>query len=165
MLGAAIKAHRDVLVDVALGSGVFAVIATAMAADLKPGRTPDVFAYLIAIGLGLLMLVRRRYPGLALAATVVGLMGYYVAGYSPVGMAVPVAAALYSAAENGRLRLAIGTAAALILFTDAYRLVVARQRPAYLLGVELSVTVAVVAAPVALRGSLRTPRPVPPRTP
>src|SRR5215472_642937 len=158
MLGAAIKAHRDVLVDVALGSGVFAVIATAMAADLKPGRTPDVFAYLIAIGLGLLMLVRRRYPGLALAATVVGLMGYYVAGYSPVGMAVPVAAALYSAAENGRLRLAIGTAAALILFTDAYRLVVARQSPAYLLGFELAVTVTVMAAAIALGDSIRTRR-------
>lgn len=149
-----LSVHREVAVDIALAAAVMAAVAAAIAADLGPGRRPDLIAYLFAIGLGLLMLVRRRYPGLALIATAAGLLGYYVAGYPPVGLAVPVAAALYSAAERGRLWLAIGVAAALIVISFAYRLAVG-QSPAYLFGYELWTTVALMAAATALGDSAR----------
>ncbi|MGH7910328.1 MAG: sensor histidine kinase [Candidatus Dormibacteraceae bacterium] len=149
MVRARDKIHRDILIDAALAAGVIAVIAAAIAADLGPGRHPGPIAYLFAVGLGLLMLVRRQYPGLALVATAVGLLGYYVAGYPPIGLSVPVAAALYSAAERGRLSLAIGVAGALIVIAFAYRLAVG-QSPVYLFGYELAVTLTLMAAAMAL---------------
>lgn len=152
--GRRLGAYRAVAVDAGLAAAVMAVIAAAIAADLGPGRTPDLTAYAFAIGLGLLMLLRRQFPGLALIATAIGLLGYYVAGYPPIGLAVPVSAALYSAAERGRLWLAIGIAAALIVFSYAYRLAVG-QSPAYLFGYEFAFTVALMAAATALGDSAR----------
>ncbi|MBO0682073.1 MAG: sensor histidine kinase [Candidatus Dormibacteraeota bacterium] len=155
--GRVLKAHRDLLVDVALAASVTVVIVAAIAANLDGGRPPDLVAYLFAIGLGLLMLVRRKYPALTLVATATGLLAYYAIGYPPVGMAVPVAAALYSAAERGHLRLGVAVSAALILVSYTYRLAVG-QDPAYLFGYDLAITVTVMAAALALGDAVRARR-------
>lgn len=145
------------LVDAALGVTVVLVVAAAIAANLGGQRQPDTFAYLFAAGLGALMFVRRPFPILALMATGVGIIAYYAAGYPPIGLAVPAAAALYSAAEAGRARWAIGTAVGLLVVSTAFRLAEG-DNPAYLFGYELASTVAVMAAAVALGDGVRSRR-------
>lgn len=148
---------RGVLVDAALGVAVVLVVAVAITANLGGQRQPDAFAYLFAAGLGALMFVRRPFPVLALAATAVGILAYYAAGYPPIGLAVPVAAALYSAAEAGRLRWAVGTAGGLLVVSSAFR-VAEGDNPTYLFGYELASTVAVMAAAIALGDGVRSRR-------
>ena len=59
------------LTDIALAVLVAVAIALAMTAKVEPeARDPDAVAYLFAIGLGALMLVRRRWPTGVLVATV-----------------------------------------------------------------------------------------------
>jgi hypothetical protein len=95
---------RVLAVDLALGALVVGVVGTAIAADLGSTTGPPATAYAFAVGLGALMLVRRRWPVATLLVTAAALLGYYALDFPPVGLAVPVAAALYSAAEAGRLR-------------------------------------------------------------
>lgn len=149
--------RRDTRVDAALAVAVALVIAVAITANVGDGRAPDLVAYLFAAGLGLLMLVRRRYPALALVATAVGIVGYYIADYPPVGLAVPVAAALYSAAEQGRLRLAAGVALGLLALSTGFRISEGADL-GYLLGYELAWSVALMAGAVALGDSVRSRR-------
>lgn len=138
-----------VVVDAAIGAAAAAVVAVAITVNLGRQSSPEPFAYLFALGLGLLMLVRRRYPVLALVATSAGLIAYYFGDYPPVGLAVPVAAALYSAAEQDRLRWAVGTSAGLVAVSTFFR-VREGDDLFYLLGYELATTAAVMAAAIAL---------------
>jgi hypothetical protein len=96
-----------VLGDVAVAAGVAVVLALMASAEMEGGRGGAV-AYLSAAALGALMLWRRRFARTVLVLTVLGLFAYYSAGLAPIGLAVPVAAALYSAAEAGHRRLAVG---------------------------------------------------------
>ena len=57
---------------------VAVAIALAMSAKVEPeALEPDVWAYLFAVGLGALMLVRRRWPAGVLVVTMVLLFAYY----------------------------------------------------------------------------------------
>ncbi|GAA4203097.1 sensor histidine kinase [Actinocatenispora rupis] len=149
--------HRAVLGDAALGVGVAVVVAVAIAMDLGGERRPDPVAYLFAAGLGALMLVRRRFPVLALVATGTGILGYYAAGYPAVGLALPVAGALYSAAEAGRYLPAALTAVALVAVSTGFRLAQG-ESAAYLLGFELASTVGLMLAAIALGAAVRATR-------
>jgi len=148
----------DALIDLGLGVLVLVTVAAAIAANLwTRGREPDVLAYLFAVGLGALMLVRRRWPVATVLVTAVMLMLYYTLDYPPVGLAVPAAAALYSVAENGRLRWAIGTAVGLLAVSTWFR-VREGDDMAYLFGYELATTVTLMAAVIALGDSVRSRR-------
>ncbi|WP_220447606.1 histidine kinase [Nonomuraea diastatica] len=149
--------RRDLLTDGALAAVVTLVIAVAITSNLGGSRGPEPSAYMFAAGLGLLMLVRRRHPVLALVATGVGILGYHAVGYPPVGLAVPVAAALYSAAEHGRPRLAVGVAVALLAISNFFRLRQGEEL-GYLVGYELAWSVALMAAAIALGDSVRNRR-------
>lgn len=149
-----LREHRE---DLGLSAAVLVVVAGAMAADLGDGRPPDAFAYLFAAGLAALMLVRRTYPVLALVATAVGLIGYYAAGYPSIGLAVPVAGALYSAAEAGRTRWAVWTSVALLVISTYFR-IRSGQSVSYLIGFEFAWTVGLMAAAIALGDSVRSRR-------
>lgn len=149
--------HRGVLIDTALGATVAVVVAVTIAVDLGGARNPDFVAYLFAVCLGGLMLVRRQFPVLALVATAMGIIVYHAADYPAIGVAIPVAAALYSAAEAGRLRTAVGIAALLVLVSTGFRLGEGDD-PAYLLGFELASTVGLMAAAIALGEAVRANR-------
>jgi signal transduction histidine kinase len=142
--------------DAGLGITTAAVVATAVTANVRGDGTAPV-AYLFAAGFGALMLVRRSQPVLALVASGIGLLGYYALGLPPIGLALPVGAALYSAAEAGRLRWAIGTATALIVISSAAR-TLGGEDPAYLYAYELPTTVAVMAAAIVLGDGVRSRR-------
>ena len=72
--------------DAILAVGVAATLALLIWADVGDAQT-DGWAYLWAVGLGALMFIRRSFPTLVVALTVVGFVAYYVAGYTPIGVA------------------------------------------------------------------------------
>lgn len=149
---ARLREHRE---DLLLSLLVLVVVAAAVATDVRGGsRPPDAFAYLFALGLASLMLVRRSFPLLALLSTAVGIVAYYSAGYSPIGLAVPVAGALYSAAEAGRLRWAVIAATGLLMVSTGFR-VAQGESIRYLLGYEFASSAGLMAAAIALGDSAR----------
>jgi signal transduction histidine kinase len=152
------RGRQPVLADLGLGLVVAGVVAAAVSADVEGrGRLPDVGAYLFALGFGLLMLFRRRWPvGTLLAST--GLLGaYYTLDYPPIGLAVPLAAALYTVAEAGRLRWAVGVSA-LFVTASIYARLAEGDDPAYLFGYDLAATVLLIAAVIALGEAARARR-------
>ncbi|MCG5215533.1 sensor histidine kinase [Streptosporangium sp. KLBMP 9127] len=137
---------------------VLVVVGTAITANVG-GETaaPGPAAYAFGALLGALMLVRRRWPVAALIVTAGALLVYYMLSYPPVGLAVPVAAALYSAAEQGKLRWSVGTAVALLAISTFVR---SRQGDdlAFLLGIELTTSAGLMATVIALGDSVRSRR-------
>lgn len=107
--------------DVALAAGVAGVLALIASAGLG-GEPGSVGAYLGAAALGALMLGRRRHSRTVLILTVLGLFAYYAAGFPAIGVAVPVAAALYSAAEAGHRRVAIAAGLVALVVSVVFRL-------------------------------------------
>lgn len=146
-------------IDVALGASVAAIVSVTISADVGGRQSPDILAYLWAVGLGALMLVRRKHALAVLAVTALGLFAYYAAGYPAIGLAVPVAAALFSAAEVGMLGASIVTAAVVAIVSVGFRLVEG-QSVAVVVGYELSGHVVLMAAAIAFGDSLRNRRAV-----
>jgi signal transduction histidine kinase len=148
-------------VDVLLALATTVVVGAAVAVDVAgpddrtPAGTAAGFAFAVALGAALL--VRRRFPVAVLVGTAVALVAYYALGLPAIGLAVPAAAALYSAAEAGPPRWAGGTAAALVVVA-----MLARFRegddPGFLLGIELASTVLTMVAVVALGDGVRSRR-------
>jgi signal transduction histidine kinase len=147
--------RREIIVDALLGAAVTLVVAVAITADIGGTRGPDVGAYLFAVGLGALMLIRRRYPELALVATAVGISWYYIADYPPIGLALPLAAALYSAAERGKLVFAALSATFVLAASLVFRIGEGEGR-AYLLGYETPWSAAIMAGAIALGDGVRS---------
>ena len=148
-----------VLIDAALAMLVTSAVALAISAKVEPeALEPDAWAYLFAVGLGALMLVRRRWPAGVLIATVVLLFAYYMIGYPAVGVSVPIAGAAYSAAEQGRLRLAVLVSATVLVVATLYRL--AEEPVAKLLGFEGAQNLVLLVAVIALGDSVRARREV-----
>lgn len=144
-------------VDALLGVAVTLTVSLVIAADLDGSGDGGWAAYLWAIGLGGLMLVRRRHPVLVLALSVVGLFAYYAAGLPPIGVAVPVAAAVFSAAEAGRLIAAAVASGVVLTVSTAYRLAVGHD-PGYVLAFELPGHLLLLAAAAALGDAMRSRR-------
>jgi signal transduction histidine kinase len=155
------QAQRNVIpgwvLDLLLGIAVALVIAIVITADQWGTRDPDAIAYLFAGVLGALMLVRRRFPVAVLLATMLIIFVYYMLDYPAIGLAVPVAAALYSAAELGHLGAAVIVAFILIVVSTYARLEEG-QAISFVIGYELISTVALMAASIALGDSTRSRR-------
>jgi signal transduction histidine kinase len=114
-------------------------------------------AYVFALGFGLILLIRRRYPVLVLMITSVGICVYYTLQYPPIGLALPIAAALFSVAEAGRLR--IGVIVSVILVGLAVYFQIAGGRDiGQLLGYELPPVIALIGASLALGDGVRSRR-------
>jgi signal transduction histidine kinase len=103
------------------------------------------------------MLIRRRYPLAVLTLTALGFFTYHAAGFPAIGVAVPMAAALYSAAEAGRARAGAAAATLTLAVATLYRLL-AGQDPALVLGYELVSHGALMVAVLALGHNVRTAR-------
>ena len=145
------------LLDLLLGLAVTLVIALAISADQGGELNPDTIAYVFALGFGALMLLRRHFPVAVLVATMLLLFAYYTLDYPAIGLAVPVAAALYSAAERGHVPAAIAISVILLIVSTYFRLAEG-QSVAYLLGYELVSSVALMAAAIALGSNTRSRR-------
>lgn len=145
------------LIDVLLGTAIALAIALIIATEQGGQRPPDVLAYLFAAGFGALMLLRRAFPRTTLVVTVIGLFGYYTMDYPPIGVAIPVVAALYSAAEAGLMAWCVGAGCVVFGVSTFFRM--REGEPlAYLLGYELVSNVALMAAAVALGDGVRNRR-------
>ena len=143
--------------DLLLGLTVAVALAVVVSSDQGRGGHVDPVAYLWAAGLGCLMLIRRSHPRLVLALTALGFLSYHAAGFPAIGVALPIAAALYSAAEMGHLRAAVLTAAFALGVSTTYRML-AGQDAAFVLGYEMVYHFALIAAVVLLGHSVRTAR-------
>ena len=102
------------------------------------------------------MLVRRRWPAGVLVADHGAVAGYYTLGYPAVGSRCRSPARVYSAAEQGRLRLAIVAAAAVLVVSTLYRLT--EEPLARLLGFEGAQNLVLLVAVIALGDSVRSRR-------
>jgi len=145
--------------DMLLALAVSGVTAAAQAANLRgPGNLPlDPLGWLLTPVLGGLLLVRRQVPVVVLVTSAVALIGYYVLGYPPVGLALPLAGAVFSAAEAGQTPPAAGISFAVIACDYGYR-VGAGQSAGYLFGYDLALTVAVLGGAIAAGDAVRSRR-------
>jgi signal transduction histidine kinase len=155
-----------VVVDALLGTAVALAIALVIAAaqtgnrplaDLGGNQPPDLGAYLFAAGFGALMLLRRRTPRTVLVLTTLGLFAYYIFDYPPIGVALPVVTALFSASDAGRTLWAIGTGAVVLVVSFHFRM---QEGETFgeLIGYEAVSNIALIAAATALGYSFRTRR-------
>ncbi|WP_214326344.1 sensor histidine kinase [Nonomuraea sediminis] len=118
-----------IVADVAMAGGTAALVSAAIASGVEPGSRPsDVYAYGLALLMGGLLLVRRRWPLSVLVATTVALLVYYSVGYVGIAPVLPLAGALYSAAEAGRVRWTIPVIAFFVA-ADVYVPMVNRHEP------------------------------------
>ncbi|XVX20129.1 sensor histidine kinase [Actinomycetota bacterium] len=104
---------------------LFTLLVTLAGLASAAARSPasvEWYHWLLAPALGLLLLARRRSPIGVLVASIVLLIGMYAAGGPALGLELPVAAAFFSAAERGRLRVAAAVAVLLLLVAYGYRM-------------------------------------------
>ncbi len=145
--------------DVTLALVVCAITAAALAADLPAkGTVPlNAIGASLAPALGGLMLLRRRVPVVVLVVSSAVVVGYHALGYPPVGLALPLAGAFFSAAEAGRMGWVAGTALAVLVISYGYR-VAAGQDLAILFGYDLVLTLVVLAGAIAAGDAVRSRR-------
>jgi signal transduction histidine kinase len=105
---------------VAFGQAVVVALVVAIGAREQMFQHPG--PYLFAAGFGLLLLLRHRLPVTVVVVSVLAVFVYYAVGYPPIGMALPVVGALYSAAERGRVRPAVLAGGTLLLVSLYFRL-------------------------------------------
>lgn len=145
------------LVDSVLGLAMALAVVLAILGNVGEPTEVHPLAYVFAAGFGVLVALRRRATRTMLVCTVVGIFAYYAFDFPPIGMALPAVAALYSAAELGLLRWAIGSAVVL-LAVSAYFRIRDGQPASYLFGYDLLTNVALAAAAIALGVAVRLTR-------
>lgn len=146
------------VIDALLGTAVALALALIIATGSGGANPPNVIAYLFAVGFGALMLLRRRMPRTMLVLSVLGLFAYYTLDYPPIGVAVPVLAALFSAAEAGLLLWSTGAAFVVFAVSMFYRVYDGAEAIGFLLGYESVSNIALFAAAIALGYSVRARR-------
>ncbi|GAA2879564.1 histidine kinase [Pseudonocardia halophobica] len=160
LLSTIVQAVRPTRVEALLGVAVFCLVAVAVIGDAGPdGRstTGTVTAFAFAVGFGALLVAARAWPVPVLLVTAVGIVVYYVLDLPPIGLAAPIAAALYVAAERGRVVWAVGVAGCLLAASIGVRLAEGDD-PAIVLGLQLGSEAALVLAVVALGDAVRSRR-------
>lgn len=150
---------RPLVLDLALALATALVTASAITADVRgPGDRPiDWTGWLLVPTLAGLLLFRRKLPVTVLLSSVVALLAYYIAGYPPVGLELPLAAAFFSTAEAGKIRFTAVTGMLLVAYAYGYRLS-ADQDVGRLLGYELSLTIVILTGAVAAGDAVRLRR-------
>lgn len=144
--------------DALLGAAVTLSLALIIATGEGGARRPDAFAYLFAVGFGALMLLRRSMPRSVLVLSVLGMFAYYTLEYPPIGVAVPIAAALFSTAEAGVMLWSVGASIVVFAVSLFFRLLDGGEAIGFLLGYESVSNIALFAAAIALGFSVRARR-------
>lgn len=145
----------DALLATAVTVVLSAIVALSQAAAEEP---PNILAYVFTLGFGAVLLLRRSMPIPVLLLSVLGTFGYYILDLPPIGVALPVVAALFSAAEVGLTRWAVGAGASVFAVSLYFRL---RDEPpplGYLLGYDTVSNIALIAAGIALGFGVRVRR-------
>ncbi len=154
------------LVDSALAVGLIAILVWISQVEQEADRPVSALAYLLIVLLGVLLLFRREHAPLVLFLTVGVLILYYGMGHPSVGVdhpnigiALPLAPALYSAAEFRGSRWPVWAASSLIVLLVATKLasLPADDVVAQLI-YKLGPDVALMTAVIALGDSVRARR-------
>lgn len=141
--------------DALLGFTVTGVIVLIIA--FGHGGWQSVGAYLFAVGFGALLLLRRRMPVFVVVATAAATFTYHALDHPPIGVAVPMVAALYAAADAGRTWAAVGAGA--LVFTVSLAVRIGQgESTAYLAGYEGVSHAALIAVAIALGAAMRSRR-------
>jgi signal transduction histidine kinase len=145
------------LVDGLLGYAVAMAVGVAVFTSSTDRLGEPWPAYAFALGFGLLLLIRRRHPLLVLLLTSLGICVYYTLDYPPIGLALPIAAALFSVAEAGHLRVGVIVSTVLVTLTVYFQIIDGRD-VGQLLGYELPPVIALMGASLALGDGVRSRR-------
>lgn len=137
-------------------AGVLSLMVALGQADA--GTSASALPYVFAVGFGLVLLLRNRMPRTVLVLSVLGTFAYYTLDLPQIGVAVPVMAALLSAAQAGLLRWAVGAGVIVLVVAQAFRIRDGEEPTGFLLGYETVSNVALIAAAIALGHGLRATR-------
>lgn len=103
------------LVDAGLALAVAVVFTAGVGVGREPdGQAPDLVAYGLGAALAGVVLLRRRWPLAVLLVSSVLLTAYHALDYPPVGFALTLAVALFTATAAGHLRAAVIVAVVLL---------------------------------------------------
>jgi serine phosphatase RsbU (regulator of sigma subunit) len=126
---ASLRGTFERIPTVVLDAGLVVVVAIAISISIavapEPSpRRPDLFAYGIGVAIAALLFLRRSHPvGVLLGSTAL-LTLYYNLDYPGFFPALPLLAALYTAAEAGKFGLAWGVTAVYVLGPLLFRTLV-----------------------------------------
>jgi signal transduction histidine kinase len=146
------------VLDALLGMAVTLAIALIMATAQGGERSPDVVAYLFALGFGAVLLLRRTMPRSMLVLSVLGIFAYYTLDYPPIGVAVPVLGALFSTAEAGLMGWSVVSGTVVFVVSMYFRIRDDEEAIGFLVGYESVSNVALFAAAITLGYSFRARR-------
>lgn len=143
----------------ALAAVVAAANGFAVAAEQEAGaKDPDALAYLLAVAIAVPLLVRRRWPLGVLLVSAVVLMAYHALDYPAIGLAVPLAVALFTAVAAGHLWAGAIVAFGLALAGIGFRALEEGESVVSVVGSGTVDDVALLAAVLLLAETLRTRR-------
>lgn len=139
--------------------GVVIVLGVVVAlSGANEGETPSPLAYAFVGGFGVVLLARRTMPLFVLALSIIGVFAYYIFDLPQIGVALPVTAALFSAAEAGRTRWSIAGGVFVFAVALFFRIRDDPRPLGDLLGLDSAVNLALIAAAIALGFGLRLHR-------
>ncbi|MEU4643290.1 sensor histidine kinase [Micromonospora sp. NPDC023814] len=139
-----------------VAAGQAIAVALIIAIGSHDGGRHDVGAYVFAAGFGALLLLRSRLPVAVLITAVLLVFAYYAAGYPPIGMALPLVGAFYSAAERGRAAVAPVVGAVLLAVSLYFR--ITDGESSAVLAYDLITNVALIGCAIALALAVRSTR-------
>lgn len=150
------RPHDEVppwMITALVAAGQAIAVALIIAIGLPGEGRHDYGAYLFAAGFGAILLLRNRFPVAVLVVAVLGVFVYYAADHPPIGMAVPVVGAFYSAAERGRV--AVAAAAGVVLLAVALYFRVGDDVSSAILAYDFITNAALLGCAVALALTVR----------
>jgi signal transduction histidine kinase len=153
------RSHGEVpgwVYTVLVAAGQAVAVGLIIAIGSRNGSDQDFVAYLFAGGFGAVLLLRNRFPVIVLLSSVLAVFVYYSADYPPIGMAVPVVGACYSAAERGRVLVACLTGAVLLGVSLYFRL--GDGESSAVLAYDLLTNAALIGCAIALALTVRSRR-------
>jgi signal transduction histidine kinase len=131
----------------------------AIAAEQESGaKDPDALAYAFGVAIAAPILLRRRWPLGVLLASAVLLMAYHALDYPAIGLAVPLAVAMFTAVAAGHLWATAVVALGLELAAIGFRALEEGESLVSVVGSGTLEDVALVAAVLLLAETLRTRR-------
>lgn len=147
--------RTDIILGVAVAVALSLIIALAQT-DADAAIRP--LSFVFAAGFGAILLLRGSMPRTVAVLSVLGTFAYYSLDLTPIGVALPVVAALYSLAEVGLTRFAIISGIIVVVVDTAFRIRDDSLPLGRLLGAESLSTIALLAAAVALGYAVATHR-------